>query len=188
MVYRFKIMSDEAPDFRLEIQIDSYSDFRQLRDTLLHAAGYDTLGEADTFFICDDDWTPRIEIALDDIGSDSDVDVYVMDETILEDLIEEEGQRLTFCYDADDPTRFFLMEMREMLPGRKLSSPLCTLRRGIAPPRTKPKTVVVPPKAPSVQNPTVFEEIGLEFYGDDDFDVNELPEGMDQDDIEEDLD
>lgn len=180
MVYRFKIMSDEAPDFRLEIQINSDADFEQLRDALLHAAGYNALNETDVFFLCDDDWTPKVQVAIEDFGTDSDVDIYIMDETPLEDLIEDEGQKLTFCYDIDDPNRYLLLEMREMMPGKNLSEPLCTLRRGKAPSQHKPKPSIEVPSKNKPSAPLV-DDLGLEFYGSDQYDADELPEGIEED-------
>lgn len=176
-------MSEEAPDFRLEIQIDSSADFQQLRDALLHAAGYNALNETDVFYLCDEDWTPRVQIAIDDIDSDSDVDVYIMDETPLEDLIEDEGQKLTFCFDSEDFNRYFLMEMREMMPGKNLSEPLCTLRRGKAPQQHKPHPIEIISKPTAV--PPVIEDLGLDFYGSDQYDAEDLPEGMEADEEED---
>ena len=48
------------------------------------------------FFLCDSRWEREKEITLEDMGSDSDQDVYLMDETVLSDYIDDEGQRLQF--------------------------------------------------------------------------------------------
>ena len=82
MVYRFKVVSEEAPNFRLEIQISSDSTFLQLRSALLDAAGY-SRSRPDAFILCDEDWEQRELIALEDPGSDSETDVWLMDEIIM---------------------------------------------------------------------------------------------------------
>ena len=159
MVYRFKIVSDEAPKFRLEIQISS--DIRP-----------------DAFFLCDEDWEPRELIALEDPGTDSDTDVWLMDETPLEDLVEEEGQRMLFVFDAEHE-RAMSMEMREMLFGKHLSEPVCTLRQGKAPSQVQAAQKPEPKKADA--GTKVLDELGLDFYGSDGYNDDELPEGFDGD-------
>ncbi len=177
MVYRFKIVSDEAPKFRLEIQISSDATFLQLRSAILDACGYSRI-RPDAFFLCDEDWEPRELIALEDPGTDSDTDVWLMDETPLEDLVEEEGQRMLFVFDAEHE-RAMSMEMREMLFGRHLSEPVCTLRQGKAPSQVQAAQKPEPKKADA--GTKVLDELGLDFYGSDGYNDDELPEGFDGD-------
>lgn len=181
MVYRFKIVSDEAPHFRLEIQISSDATFLQLRSAILDACGYSRI-RPDAFFLCDEDWEPRELIALEDPGSDSDTDVWLMDETPLEDLIEEEGQKLLFVFDAEHE-RAMSMEMREMLFGKNLSEPVCTLKQGKAPAQMQAEPKAEPKKA--TEAPKVLDDLGLDFYGSDGYNDDELPEGFDQEEAEE---
>ena len=47
-----------------------------------------------SFFICDDDWEKDQEITLEDMGSSSEEDSYIMRETRLSDLVEDEKQKL----------------------------------------------------------------------------------------------
>lgn len=177
MVYRFKIVSEEVPLFRLEIQISSEATFLQLRSAILDAAGYSRL-RPDAFFLCDEDWEPHELIALEDTDSDSDTDVWIMDETPLEDLIEEEGQKMLFVFDAEHE-RAMHMEMKEMLFGKDLSEAVCTLRQGKAPAQVKVEQK--PEPKPVTETPKVIEELGLDFYGSSEYNEDELPEGLDQD-------
>ena len=131
MVYKFKLVSDEVSNFSREIEIDSTSTFLQLRNVILDSVNY-TRDELDSFFICDDDWSRNEEITLEDMGSASDQDIWIMDETPINELIEDEGQHLVFVFDYLTDRSFF-MELKEILPGRNLKEPICTISKGKAP-------------------------------------------------------
>lgn len=131
MVYRFKLVSDEAANFSREIEIDSDSTFLQLRNAILDSVGF-SKDEMNSFFLCDEDWQKRDEVTLVDMGSSSDRDIWLMDETPLGELVEDEGQKMIFVFDYLTERAFF-MELREIIPGRSLSEPVCTVKRGNAP-------------------------------------------------------
>lgn len=131
MVYRFKLVSDEADNFSREIEIDSESTFLQLRNAILDSVGY-SKDELDSFFLCDDEWQKEEEITLEDMDTTSDKDTWLMEATPLYEMIEDEGQKLIFVFDYFTE-RCFFMEMKEAIPGRNLSEPICTLKRGNAP-------------------------------------------------------
>lgn len=131
MVYRFKLVSDEVSNFSREFEIDSSATFLQLRNAILDSVDY-SKEDFDSFFLCDDDWQKHEEITLEDMGSSSDQDIWVMGDTPLSELIEEDGQKLIFVFDYMTERSFF-MEMKESFPGRTLSDPICVLKRGKAP-------------------------------------------------------
>ena len=93
MVYRFTLISDEVEDFVREIKIDSEATFFDFHEAILKAAGYKD-DQMTSFFICDDGWEKEQEITLEDMGGYSDEDSYVMRETALSELVEDEKQRL----------------------------------------------------------------------------------------------
>lgn len=131
MVYRFKLVSDEAVNFSREIEIDSEATFLQLRNAILDSVGY-SKDELDSFFLCDDEWQKEEEITLEDMDTSSDQDTWLMETTPLYEMIEEEGQKLIFVFDYITD-RCFFMEMKEAVPGRNLAEPICTLKQGKAP-------------------------------------------------------
>ena len=59
-------------------------------------------------FLCDENWEKETEVTLEDMGADSDNEVYLMDETPLIDLIEDEGQRMIFVFDYLTDRCFFV--------------------------------------------------------------------------------
>lgn len=131
MVYRFKLVSDEAANFSREIEIDSESTFLQLRNAILESVDY-SKDDMDSFFLCDDDWQRREEITLVEMDSSSDYDIWLMEDTPIDELIEDEGQKMVFVFDYLTERSFF-MELKEIIPGRSLSEPVCTLKKGKAP-------------------------------------------------------
>ena len=106
MVYKFKLVSDEVSNFSREIEIDANSSFLQLRNAILDSVDY-TKDDIDSFFLCDDEWQRQEEITLEDMGSSSDQDIWIMEDTPLNELIEEEGQKLVFVFNYLTERSFF---------------------------------------------------------------------------------
>lgn len=176
MIYRFKIVSDEIENFRREIEIDSTATFLDLRNTILDSVEY-TKDEMNSFFICDDQWQKHEEITLEDMGTGaSDEDIWIMEETPLEDLIEDEGQRLIFVFDYLTERSFF-MELKEIKTGCSLKDPLCTRKEGKAP----LQHIDLDEFDAQIDKKTASssDDFDMDFYGDSEFNEDELPEGFD---------
>ncbi len=178
MVYKFKLVSDEVTNFAREIEIDSESSFLQLRNVILESVDY-TKDELDSFFICDDDWTKNEEITLEDMGSSSDQDVWLMDDTPLSEFLEDEGQKLIFMFDYMTERSFF-MELKEIEPGRSLLDPICTLKRGKAPKQESE----LPELDVNVSTPGLKDDLDVDFYGDSEFNDDEIADLSDDIDFE----
>lgn len=131
MIFKFRIVSDGTDNFKRVIEIDAQSTFLDLKNAICDSVGYDKM-QMDSFFICDDNWEKRKEITFEDMDFDSDEDVYLMEDAYLEDFIDDEGQRLLYVFDYMTDRAFF-MEMTEMIPGRTLKDPFCSLSQGKAP-------------------------------------------------------
>ena len=131
MIYKFVIVSDEADNFKLHIAIDSTAVFMQLRNIILDSAGYGK-DQMDSFYICDDEWNKEKEVTCMDMGSDSDEDIWIMDDTQLDELLDEEGQRMKFVFDYMTE-RFFKVKLKEIIPGKNLHDPLCESKIGTPP-------------------------------------------------------
>lgn len=170
MLYKFRIVSDEVENFKLEILIDSDDTFMRLRNAIIDAVGYDR-NQLDSFFICDDDWTHRTEITQVEMDTDSDEDVWLMEDTQLSELIEEEGQRLTFMFDYMTGRQFY-MEMKEIITNKILHDPLCQRKEGKVPPQTK--EIESYDSKYEVPSAAELEEIDEDFYGEDGYDDDEL--------------
>lgn len=171
MIYRFTIGSEEAEYFKLEIAIDAGDTFMRLRNAILEAAGY-SKEQMNSFYVCDEDWNKEKEITYMDMGSDTDEDIWLMEETPLDELIEEEGQRMKFVFDYMTD-RYFYIRLKETLPGKTLRDPLCERKEG-KPPRESIDIDTFVPVVPKVD--TTVDELGEQFYGDEDFNEEELSE------------
>lgn len=171
MIYKFRIISEEVSNFKLEIQADADSTFLSLRNAILDAVGY-SKDQLDSFIICDDEWRKEKEITLADMDSDSDEDIWLMDETRLSDLIEDEGQKLAFVFD-NLANRCFFMEMKEIIFSKDLSEPVCTRKEGRAPKQTQDFDFE---PQPIKANTTAadLEDFGEDFYGSDSYNEDEF--------------
>ena len=59
-------------------------------------------------------------------------DTYLMDECILSDYLDDEGQKLMFVFDYMTDRAFFL-QLKKIITGKSLKDPVCTLSMGKAP-------------------------------------------------------
>ncbi|MDE6157255.1 MAG: hypothetical protein K2F78_03820 [Muribaculaceae bacterium] len=134
MIFNFRIVSDEVDNFKREIQIDATATFLDLKKAICACVGYDAT-QMSSFFLCDRNWEKEKEITFEDMGADDDQDVWLMDESVLADFIEDEGQKLLYVFDYITERMFFI-EMTELVTGRSLKDPLCTLSLGTPPPET----------------------------------------------------
>lgn len=171
MIYKFVVGSEEAENFKLEIVIDSEDTFLRLRNTILDAAGYDK-EQMDSFYICDDEWNKEKEVTFVDMGlDDTDEDVWLMEDTHLDELIEDEGQKLKFVFDYLTE-RYFFMKLKEIVLGKSLRDPLCQRKEGKAPKEAVDLDAMAP-VVPKIVEPNI-EELDAEFYGDEEFNEDEL--------------
>jgi hypothetical protein len=163
MVYRFLLLSDEVNNFKREIQLNSQSTFFDFHKAIVGATGYDE-NQLYTFFICGDDWSKQTEITQIEMDTSSEEDSYTMENTILEELLEEEHQKLLYVFDQLSERMFFI-ELREIITGKDLAKPVCTDSEG-------------KPPAQFVDYDTMTRDSRLDldenFYGDDEYDDDEL--------------
>lgn len=165
MVYRFLVLSDEVDNFKRELKISSEATFLDLHHALLETTKFRP-DEMYSFFVCDDDWSKKIEITLFDMDASSEVDTYVMDKTALEELLEDEGQKLLYVFDYMTERALF-MELKEIVPGQRLDAPVCSLAVGNPPEQSISMDEM---EKRMVEN----TEIGEDFYGDSDFNEDEF--------------
>lgn len=131
MVLKFVMYSEEVEDFVREIHIDSDATFLDFHDAILESVGYGN-DQLTSFYLCDDDWERGAEIAQIMMDTSSDEDCYVMENTRLEEFIDDEGQKLMFVYDIMNERSFFI-ELKEIKTGCSLGKPLCKTSKGKAP-------------------------------------------------------
>lgn len=173
MIYRFTIISDEVDDFVREIQIDPEATFFDLHEAILKAANY-TNDQMTTFFICDDDWEKEKEITLEEMDNNPEMDSWIMKETRLNELIEDEKQKLLYVFDYMTERCFFI-ELSEIITGKEIKGAKCTKKSGEAPKQTVDFEEMVAGGGSL--------DLDENFYGDQDFDMEDFDaEGFDVND------
>lgn len=131
MIYRFIVISDEVDDFMREIQIDSDATFFELHKAILDSCEYEDK-ELTSFTICENGWEKGQEVTREEMDVDSSVDSYVMDNTRLSELLEDEKQHLLFTFDPV-ANRAFFMELAQIITKKTLKEPKVTRSLGKAP-------------------------------------------------------
>lgn len=168
MIYKFKMVSDEVDNFVRTYEIDSDATFMDLRELILDSVGYEK-NNIDSFFICEKDWSRQQEITLEDLGTSSAFDSYLMKDTAIGDIIEDEGQRLEFVFDYIGD-RCFFMELKDTMPGMHLEEGKCTLAKGTPPKQLVNLDELDAMVDTSTSDLDIFnDEYGDGGYNDDDF-------------------
>ena len=128
MIYRFTLISDEADDFVREIQIDPEATFYDFHEAILKSVGYAN-DQMTSFFICDDDWEKEKEITLEEMDDNSEMDSWVMKDTRIDELVEDEKQKLIYVFDYMTERCFFI-ELSEIITGKNIKGAQCTKSQG----------------------------------------------------------
>lgn len=178
MIFRFVIISDEVEDFRRDIRIDASATFERFHDLILESVGY-AKGEMTRFFVTDKSWRPKEEILLVDMGMGrSEKEYYLMSQTHLDDLLEEEGDRLLFNFDMLGD-RYFFIELREVVLGENLKKAEVIRSKGEAPKQLSDVEELLTAevtKAPIEAKATVgkMEEEDVADFDSDSFDLEDI--------------
>jgi hypothetical protein len=106
-VYKFRLQCEDQHDVVREIEIKADQTFKDLHDVIVKTLKLDG-EELASFHITSDNWDKLVEITLIDMSGDADEEldrddqvqtVFVMDETKLEQFLDEKGQKLIYEYD-----------------------------------------------------------------------------------------
>ena len=175
MIFNFRIVSDEVDNFKREIKIDATGTFLDLKNAICDSIGYEK-NRMCSFFLCNEDWEK--EKTYEDMGSDPDQDVWLMDESVLGDFIDDDGQKLLFVFDYMTERAFFI-EMTELITGRTLQDPYCSLSLGQAPPQDMDLDEF--DAKIDAKNAASIDDMDEDFYGSDEFNADEFDaEGFDE--------
>ncbi len=172
MTLRLTLFSQEVEDFVVEIKIDAEATFADLHRLILQDCGYQEQ-DGQKFLLCDEDWRVEKQVCMRDVDARSEEDVYLMERTVIGELMDDEGQRLAYVFDPG-AKRFFLMELTENLFGQPEPKPRVSRRHGKAPLQSLQEE-----GGAEATPATADADTGESFYGDDGFDDEELdPDGF----------
>lgn len=164
MIYKFVLISDEVDGFSREIAIDADATFLDLNEAILSSVNY-SKDQITSFFICNDDWEKETEITLFEMDTDSDVDSWVMNVAVLSELVPDEKQKLIYVFDNLNE-RVFFMELVEIVYNKNQPTPKCISSIG-DPPQQMVENM-------DIEDISTTSDFGENFYGDEDFDPDEL--------------
>lgn len=113
MIYRFRAIldHDNKDDIFRDIEIRKTDTFEDLHNVLTQSFGFDG-SEMASFYISNDKWDQGQEIALFDMGQNEDI--RMMNETIIEDVVDEDHTKLIYVYDFLNMWTF-LVELGEIV-------------------------------------------------------------------------
>jgi len=113
MIYRFRAIldHDSKEDIFRDIEIRKTDTFEDLHNVLTQSFGFDG-SEMASFYVSNDEWNQGQEIALFDMGQNEDI--RMMNETIIEDVVDEDHTKLIYVYDFLNMWTF-LVELGEIV-------------------------------------------------------------------------
>jgi len=167
MIYRFTMVSDEVDDFVREIQISPEATFYDFHKIILKCTNY-TDDEPTSFFICDENWERENEVTFDEMDENSEDDSYTMKDTKLNELIEDEKQKLTYVFDVMTERSFFI-ELSEIITRKEIKAAKCSRSEG-----EPPKQKIDFEDAAKQINLNTDDDLGETFYGDNEYDEEDL--------------
>ncbi|MBO7302313.1 MAG: hypothetical protein J6U58_06355 [Bacteroidaceae bacterium] len=177
MVYKFRLLSDEVEDFRRDIEIDSDATFLELNKAILESVNYPD-DQMTSFFICTNNWIKEVEITREDMGGMSEDENYIMAETVIGDLIEEEKQKLMYVFDPLGDRAFF-MELSKIEFGKSADEATCVKSIGEAPTQLQDINELL-----NSSTTTASEEFNEDFYGSEEYNEDDIDlDGYDINDI-----
>ena len=114
MIYRFRVIldNDTEDDIFRDIEIRKTDTLEDLHNTITQSFGFDGT-EMASFYISDDEWNQGEEISLFDM-SESINPVKLMNETFLEDVVDQSKTKLIYVYDFLNMWTF-LVELAEIV-------------------------------------------------------------------------
>ena len=106
MIYKIRIILDAEEDIFRDLEVEAHVSMEDFHNAITQAFGF--LGnEMASFYTCDEEWQQDEEIALFDM-SESGSDIRLMNETFLEDLVDENNPKLIYVYDFLNMWTFFI--------------------------------------------------------------------------------
>lgn len=132
MIFLFRIISDEDPDFYRDLVAEGSDTFLDFHNTLQKDLEYDPTQLA-SFFITNKQWEKEHEITLIDMMQEPGVTSYTMEQVTLEEHIRELNQRMIYVFDFFSDRAFFieLIEMSDEVSPRE--TPFIGHRQGDPP-------------------------------------------------------
>lgn len=173
MTHRFLIFSEEQANFVMEIMAPPSTTFHELHTLIMDSCGYFESGNH-LFLICNEEWKVKQKIHLNDVASmDYDEDIFLMESSILEDFIEEEGQHMAYIYEPGTKKKF-LIELVENIFGEKAEKAFIRRQKGTAPAQFNEEPILPAQTEVAPATTNNDEQASEDAYIDDSFNEDEI--------------
>ena len=130
MVFQFQITSPEFKSFRISAELSKQHTFFDFHSLIQKSLGFESHQLA-SFFIFDRKGLKEKEVSMLDMGINGAA-YYIMNKTLLTDLIQTERQKLIYTFDFINDRSLFI-ELTKLNMEKNLSEPLVTLKQGESP-------------------------------------------------------
>ena len=167
MIYKFVITTDEVANFSRVIEINSDATFLEFNNAILDSVNY-TKDQITSFFTCGRHWDMETEITLTDMDNNPENDSYLMETTFLDEFVKDEGDKLIYLFDQI-LERAFYIKLEEIKSG-EVDQPVCVQKTGKAPKQESTEDDIMN----HITSPNTVSVLGEDFYGDSEFDSDEL--------------
>jgi len=168
MIYRLTIISNEEEDFVAEIQIDPYDTFLTLHEKMLELCGFKD-NQPTSFTVCTPNWKKLQTITLLETDTAADEDAYVMEDTALNDFLEDEKQQLVYTFDPA-ARRHLYIELTEIITGKSMRGAKVTKRHGNPPAQTIEEDEAFELNIPASHSSILDDDIYDDVVSDEDID------------------
>lgn len=136
MIYLFRIISDENPDFYRDLVAEGSDTFLDFHNVLQDELSYDA-SQISSFFITSDTWEKEQEITLIDMMQDPAMNARIMEEVTLDEYLDTVNQRMIYLFDFFSDRAFFIELIETSDEGSPKATPFIGGRKGDPPPQLK---------------------------------------------------
>lgn len=179
MTYRLLLFSEEVENFVMEIMAPPSATFQELHELILSECAYTETGNH-RFLICDEGWKVKEKIHLHDPKKSSyDEDIFLMEDTILDDFIEGDGQHIAYIYNTEAKSTF-LLDLVETIFDEKAEKVYVRRRKGTPPPQSEDSYSIpeietsIGTSAPSVEATGISDNDDEDTFEADGYDAEEI--------------
>lgn len=113
-VYRFKVSFEDYDDIYREIDIRSNQTFEDLHVAIHQSTGYNA-GQSSSFYVSNDQWLKKDEIAFLPSAKKIERDVALMEKSKLSSFIDDPHQKFYYTYNFDRPYDFHVELIKILL-------------------------------------------------------------------------
>jgi Plasmid pRiA4b ORF-3-like protein len=168
MIYRFRVIldNDTEDDIFRDIEIRKTDTLEDLHNTITQSFGFDGT-EMASFYVSDDQWNQGEEISLFDMSEGLN-SVRLMNETTLDDLVDDTRTKLIYVYDFLNMWTF-LVELAEIVEETdSVDYPNLMFVHGQIPNEAPEKTF----EADALDYDNIDEDLNIDDYDNLDFNEN----------------